>query len=391
MISVEQAIKIVEERSDAIVDWEWRAVRDSLHYQVHEAIFSPIDMPPFPQSAMDGYALHLHESNDYEIVGEIKAGDAHQLNLKAGEAVRIFTGAAVPKTANTVVMQEKTLVKDKVLSVATKPIYGANIRPQAEQIKSGALIMNAGEIISAASIGYLSTLGIDRIKVVRKPSVAILVTGNELLSPGSPLTHGKVYESNSVMLLAALHTVGCYDVSIHRVKDDYKATKTIVSELIETNDLLIVSGGISVGDYDFVGKALRELNVIEHFYKVKQKPGKPLFYGEKKGCSIFALPGNPAAALSCFYVYVCAALCRLSYFPLAALKREKAIVNNAIPKLGDRAQFLKAYVENGFVRILDSQSSAMLSSFSIANALVYLPEDYTAKKKGDTVTLIKLP
>ena len=201
MISAEQAIKIVEENNLPITDWEWKNVQDCLNYELYESVFSPIDMPPFPQSAMDGYALHLHESHQYKIIGEVKAGDAHQINLKAGEAIRIFTGAAVPKTANAVVMQERTQVNENKLTITTELKLGANIRPQAEQVKAGGFIMDIGEIINAASIGYLSTLGISKVKVIRKPKVAILVTGNELLASGEILTHGKIYESNSKMLL----------------------------------------------------------------------------------------------------------------------------------------------------------------------------------------------
>ena len=237
----------------------------------------------------------------------------------------------------------------------------------------------------------MATLGITEVQVFTKPKIAIVVTGNELIEASTPLTYGKIYESNGIMLLSALNNNGYDHVSIYKVTDNYKKTVDKLNKVIAQNDMVIISGGISVGDYDFVGKALNELNVEQIFYKVNQKPGKPLFFGTKKNTKIFALPGNPASALSCFYVYVYPALQSLSGNSDLFLTKISANSTSDFIKKGDRSQFLKAFLKNCKVTILEGQSSAMLKTFSIANALVYIPEHLMNISKGDLVEVILLP
>jgi molybdopterin molybdotransferase len=227
--------------------------------------------------------------------------------------------------------------------------------------------------------------------VFKKPTIAIVTTGNELIEPGQDLTHGKIYESNSKMLLSALYSLKFYDVTIHKVEDDYQETVKTLKSVVSNNDLVIITGGISVGDYDFVGKALNELQVDEVFYKVKQKPGKPLFFGKKEDTSIFALPGNPAAALTCFYVYVYMALQKMMGIDDIELPRVPAKSISNFYKNGDRPQFLKAIFDNGHVEILEGQNSSMLQTFAISNALVFSPEEQNHFHFGDFVETILLP
>ena len=170
------------------------------------------------------------------------------------------------------------------------------------------MALQKGSKLTPASIGFLASIGITQVNVFKKPSIAIIATGNELVPGGTPLGYGQIYESNSLMLKAALQNLNFDNVTTHKVDDHYNDTLELLSDLIDSHDLILVSGGISVGDYDFVGKALDELKVKQLFYKVNQKPGKPLYFGKKDHKVIFALPGNPAAALSCFYLYVHSAL-----------------------------------------------------------------------------------
>ena len=261
---------------------------------------------------MDGYAIHLHEDLTYSITGEVKAGDDHQPILNSGEAIRIFTGAPVPDSANAVVVQEKVTVKADQLFLEKNPLAEDNIRPVGEQVKKGGLALKVGTKLTPAAIGYLTSLGITEVQVYKKPSIAIVTTGNELVEAGHPLEYGKIYESNSLMLKNAILNLGFEEVSIHKVEDDYGKTLKTLEDVISRNDMVIITGGISVGDYDFVGRALKELDVREIFYKVNQKPGKPLFFGKHRKTVLFALPGNPAAALTCFYVYVQTALLKMT-------------------------------------------------------------------------------
>ena len=281
MISISDAISTVKENGKPLLKATTKLVEKAGGYVLFKDIYSPINMPPFRQSAMDGYALNLHDDLSYKLIGEVKAGDSHQLVLKKGEAVRIFTGAPVPDAANGIMIQEKVKSDGSFITIEHQISVEHNIRPLGEQVKAGDIALKKGTKLTPAAIGYLISLGITTVSVFKKPSIAIVTTGNELIEAGQDLTYGKIYESNSKMLLSALYSLKYYDVSIHKVEDIYDKTVGTLNTVINNNDLVIITGGISVGDYDFVGKALKELEVEELFYKVKQKPGKPLFYGKK--------------------------------------------------------------------------------------------------------------
>lgn len=391
MISIEEAIKQVKTHSKPLLKAITKPLEKAGGYLLYKDINSPINMPPFRQSAMDGYALHIHNSKAYKLIGEIKAGDPHHPVLKPGEAVRIFTGAAVPDTANAVVMQEKVFINGKTIKIEDQVSEGLNIRPLGEQVKQGDLALAKNTPLTPAAIGYLSSLGITKVSVYKKPSIALVTTGNELVEAGAELSYGKVFESNSKMLQSALYGLNFHEVTIYKVEDDYNKTINLLQSAIDNNDLVLITGGISVGDYDFVGKALNELQVQQVFYKVRQKPGKPLFYGKKANTCIFALPGNPAAALTCFYVYVYITLQTMMDAPHVELPRVKARSKSAFKRKGDRPQFLKAIYNNGEVAILEGQSSAMQQTFALANALVFVPETRASININDTVETILLP
>ncbi len=391
MITVKEAIQLVLKETETTKKTKKILVANALNYVLSEDVFSPINMPPFRQSSMDGYAINAHTEKTYKIVNEVKAGDGHLCSLKPGEAIRIFTGAAVPDTANTVIIQEHVTVADKTLTYEKEVKLKDNIRKIGEQIQKGDLALKKNTKLNAAAIGFLSTLGITEIQVYKKPTIAILVTGNELIQPGEMLTHGKIYESNSVMLKSALQSLDYNQVTVHKISDVYEDTKNTIEKIINTSDLVLVSGGISVGDYDFVGKALKEVEVAQVFYKVRQKPGKPLFFGKKGNTTIFALPGNPASAMSCFYIYVSLALEIISGNNAASHNTLQLTATTDFIKKGDRAQFLKAFATHNEVAVLEGQNSAMLHTFALANALVYIDQDTSGIKKGDLVTVYKLP
>ena len=391
MITVAQALEFVKTHSTPTHNFETKIVREALGYVLSHDVRSSLNMPPFRQSAMDGYALCLHEDDNYKIIGEVKAGDANNPVLKKGEAVRIFTGAPVPDSANAVIMQEKVTVQHKDLTLLAKMSINQNIRALGEQVKQGEIALKKGTQITPAAIGFLSSLGIQEVSVVKKPSIAIVVTGNELAQVGDTLEYGQVYESNAIMLTTVLNGLGFTDNSSYKVADNYADTVALLKQVINKHDAVLISGGISVGDYDFVGRALQELNVTSHFYKVKQKPGKPLFFGTKNETLVFALPGNPGAALTCFYVYVYTALQRWAGNKNFATTTTTAISQTPFVKKGDRAQFLKAIYTANKVQILDGQNSSMLHTFSLANALVFVAQDCETININDQVDVILLP
>jgi molybdopterin molybdotransferase len=389
MIAVQEAFSILQANLPTLNVVEYSLFLARKHI-LAQSLTSPINMPPFRQSAMDGYALCLNDTLEYEIIGEVKAGDSHLVKLLPGEAVKIFTGAAVPNSAQAVIQIELVTVNGTQLTLDELVKPETNVRPIGEQISAGDLALEKGTILNAAAIGFLAGLGFTKVSVYQKPKVGIVVTGNELSKPGTPLEYGKVYESNGIMLQSALMD-GYYEaVTLYAVNDDFENTKNKLQEALTANDVVLVSGGISVGDYDFVARALKELQVETLFYKVNQKPGKPLFAGKLKDKMIFALPGNPAACLTCFYVYVLPTLNILS--GVEANYQQAILLPIAHDyKVGNtRAQFLKANISNGEAQILTHQASSMLNSFSVSNGLIYIPDGNFELKKGDKVEVYLL-
>jgi molybdopterin molybdotransferase len=390
MISVEEALRLVEEYSQPLKA-KVLSLQNFTGKFLAEDVFSPINMPPFNQSAMDGYALHYSDQiESYTVIGEIAAGDTGQFELKAGEAVRIFTGALVPESANTVVKQEIVEREGDQIKMTEPIAIGQNIRLAGEQIKQGELALKKGSHLSAPAVGFLSGLGLNQLNCIPHPSISIIATGSELVKPGTPLSTGKIYESNSYMLAAGLKQYGFTDFDVIQIEDTYESTKKTIQQALETKDILILSGGISVGDYDFVGKALNEIGVEQIFYKVRQKPGKPLFFGRYKEKYIFALPGNPAAAMTSFLTYILPALGKISGAGFIGLRKDTANLDVAFHNKANRSVFLKAYSENGKVKLLDGQSSAILKSLSEANCFVYVPAGVNEILEGDEVDILWL-
>lgn len=390
MISVEEAHSIITS-CPIKIQVEKRALKDCLGDVLAEEVLSPIDMPPFNQSAMDGFALHFVDGKtDYKIIGEMAAGGSKNYHLKPGEGIRIFTGAYVPDTANLIVQQEWVSIQEDQITILQKVQLNDHIRPKGEQIRRGELALQSGTKLNAASIGFLAGLGITEVTVYAAPKIGLVTTGNELVQPGNELPLGKIYESNAVMLVAAIKTFGFSSVQVETVEDDYEATKNSIEKGLMTMDLLILTGGISVGSYDFVSRALSELGVEELFYKINQKPGKPIYFGRFKETYVLALPGNPAAALTCFYMYVLPLLNRMAGDGNAVLPLQKLPLKTEFRNKGGRAVFLKARLLNGTLEILEGQSSAMLRSFAVSSHLVYLPADKEFAEQGELVSAYQL-
>ncbi|MDR7211122.1 gephyrin-like molybdotransferase Glp [Flavobacterium piscis] len=389
MIQVNEALAIVTENSSKM-PIKKILVSKALGYVMAETIYSPITMPPFRQSAMDGYAFIYSEKQQYDVISTLQAGDHSNIKLQLNEAVRIFTGAFVPKDADTVVMQERVMANENSILITRMPEQFANIRKKGEQISKDEVVFEANTLITPAAIGFLACLGITEIEVYKKPKVAILVTGNELVKPGKKLPKGKIYESNSVMLQAALRTIGVNKTKVFKVKDNLKATKKALKDILSKYDIVLISGGISVGDYDFVKEALLENEVEELFYKINQKPGKPMFFGRKNETLVFALPGNPASSLTNFYVYVHPAIKNRMGFSEIHLPKTIRKLNAEISNTSGKTLFLKALYDETNVTVLTGQSSAMLNTFATANCLLIVPENVENLKKGEFVTLLPI-
>lgn len=391
MISVEEAIQCVSKHA-ALGGVITIQTKEALGYTLANSVNATISMPPFRQSAMDGYALHISKSTDnYTLIGEVKAGDSNTYTLKEGEAIRIFTGAAVPDTANSVMMQEKvTQLSDLEIQLEEPPVIQQNIRPLGEQCVSGQCVLSKNTLLNPAALSYLISVGIKEVAVYRKPKVAVVVTGSELIDIEAPYEKGKIYESNSILLKSELSQLGIAEISVLKVEDSYKATENTLKQALQNHDMVLVSGGISVGDYDFVGKALKAIGTTEIFYKIKQKPGKPLFMGKHNETFVFGLPGNPASALTCYYIYVQPLLKKFMGHNLIHLERKQLPIQHNYSVKGIRAQFLKAKVEKGVVSVMEQQSSAMIAAFIEANAYIFIPEYSTKIREGELVEVILL-
>lgn len=358
-----------------------------------EDVFAGISIPGFRQSAMDGYAINFEGFQQFgalDLVGEVAAGAAEALPRPAPhQAVRIFTGAPVPDSFDTVVMQEKVKIEHHKLQILDDQlILGRNVRNIGNEIAQGDLALSKGTALSAAAIGFLSSLGVTHVLVNESPKIGVVLTGNELQFPGQPLAFGQVYESNSLMLQAALLDLGfeIQDIVLYRANDDLIELTGVLENALAVNDLVILTGGVSVGDYDFVVQAAQNCGVNQVFHKIKQKPGKPIFFGNKKSQLVFGLPGNPASVLTCFYEYVLDALSGLTGKQYSLIS-QIAKFKGQYKKHAGLTHFLKGIFENGTVVPLGAQESFRLSSFSIANCLILVEQDCCELAAGDSVVV----
>lgn len=362
------------------------SIGKSFGYVLAENISSPLDLPPFDQSAMDGYAII---SDDYlnkksiAIVGESSAGKNFRGKIKSGQALRIFTGAEIPTGPDAVVMQEKVTVDDNEILIEDENFSpGQNIRRRASQIKKKEPALEKGTLLTPAGIGFLASMGMKSVSVYRKPKVVIIVTGNELQQPGTKLSPGKIFESNAITLSSALKKEGIENIQTIHVSDEEKKTRNAFLRAMKNADIILFSGGISVGDYDFVGKVLKAEKVKEVFYKVKQKPGKPLYFGTKKNKYIFGIPGNPASVLTCFYEYVIPAIRKLSGYSDCFLPSMQLPLSQRLQKKKGLTHFLKAVTDFKTVTPLPGQESYIMRSYAQANCLVCFQENDDVLEAG---------
>ena len=362
-----------------------------------EAIYASIDVPSFDNAAMDGYGICFEDlqSHKYlQVKNIVQAGaKSGEIVLERGEAVRIFTGAPIPSSVDTVVPQEYVLRKDDLISFGDHQIYqGDHIRNRGSQSKKGDCVLPVNTYVNHAVVGFLAGFGITHVTVYQPLKTSILCTGNELVEIGNPLSEGQIFNSNAYTLEAALSEIKQCLVTTECVADRFEAVRDAIQNLLAQDvDVLLITGGISVGDYDYVGAALEGLGATQLFYKVKQKPGKPLYFGKLGKQYIFALPGNPASVFSCYHHYI-------KPFLLGCMGRvnfdenaDHAVCTNpARKKYIEQTQLLKAFVTGQTVRILEGQESYKMNAVALANCFVEFPAGSTTIKANDTVKIWKI-
>jgi molybdopterin molybdotransferase len=387
MISVQEARAIIQHNITALTPVKL-AVAQAGGYTLAEDVYATMDIPAFNQSSMDGYAFRYNDwvrGEALTIDGEIPAGSSIAHPLQAKQATRIFTGAAVPPGADTVVMQEKVSVDNNRLQILDEQLQvGNNVRLKGAEIKTGTLAMAKHSQLSPAAIGFLTGIGFHELTVYPKPRVTIVVTGKELQQPGQPLEYGQVYESNSFALRAALQQMNIHDITVAWADDDPEVLTTVLGHALQNSDMVLLTGGVSVGDYDFVLEAAKRCGVSKLFHKIKQRPGKPLYFGKKESKVVFGLPGNPSSVLTCFYEYVIPALEQLSVMP-AFIKVTQLPLAASYRKNAGLTHFLKGYFDGRAVSPLGAQESFRLQSFAVANCLIRLEEEREAFEKDDMV------
>lgn len=335
-------------------------------------VHAPIDLPPFDNSAVDGYAVRTPVGDVLDHAGYAPAGRDQGLRLDAGEAIRIFTGAVIPEGADAVVMQEDALRIDRwSVEVKAPPKPGANIRRRGEEVRAGDEVLPAGHAITPATIGVLATLGLTEVEVVRPARIGIVSTGDELVSPGNPLARGEVYASNGLALSAAAFALGA-DATAWHAQDDPAVLTATLRTAMEQSDIVITAGGASVGEHDYVRRCWSELGMTERFWRIAIKPGKPVLFGiAPTGSLVFGLPGNPVSALVTFHLFVRPALRAMQGLP----PEPPFEVTLGMPVKGatGRDEFVRVRLKGEVAVPLERQGSHMASGLALADALVRIP------------------
>lgn len=363
------------------------SLQKSLGKFTASAVLAPMDVPSFDNSGMDGYAIAWDESGEgREVVETIQAGANPDFVLEKGKAVRIFTGAPVSQGADTVIPQEYITRTDKMIFFDSAEFFrGANVRKKGAQCKVGWEVVRAGTKITPGTIGLLASLGIQEIEVNTTPKVTLILTGDEIIDLGNPLKRGQIYNANGPALEAYLELLGITELSILKVKDEESEVTRVISEALANSDFVLLTGGISVGDFDFVKGSLEQNGVDQLFYKIRQRPGKPLFAGKKGEKLVFALPGNPASVLSCFIQYVKPCLLEWMRNPDAWSGPKYLPMEKDFDKKAPLTFFLKAKVQNGKIHLLPGQESFNLLPFGVADGLVEIPQELEHIEEGSLV------
>ena len=369
-------------------------IRSALGRVLSEDIISPVNVPAHVNSAMDGWALRFQDlqanpSASLTEVGTSFAGQPFAGTVGAGQCVRIFTGGVVPDGCDAVVMQERARADTKSITFTPSVMKGQNVRYAGEDLKQGAVALAKGRIIRPAELGLLASLGIGEVSVVRPLRVVFFSTGDELVSIGLPLAEGQIYDSNRYTIHGMLTRMGCDVIDMGVVRDDPALLEKAFTEASEIGDVVITSGGVSVGEADYVKQLLTKLGEVV-FWKIAMKPGRPLAYGKIGKAHFFGLPGNPVSVMVTFYQFVRDALLILQgVSPIPAQPLLKVTCTTAIKKVPGRTEFQRGvlYLDDGIykVRTTGEQGSGILKSMSDANCFIMLHDHVGNVDAGATV------
>jgi len=369
-------------------------IRDALGRVLAEDILSPVDVPSHRNSAMDGWAMRGADLAAGEAtlteVGVSFAGKPFSGRVAAGQCVRIMTGGVVPEGADTVVMQERAKASGKSVTFAAGQKTGQNVREAGEDLKRGSLALARGRIVRPAELGLVASLGVGELAVYRRLRVAFFSTGDELKSIGTPLGEGEIYDSNRYTLHGMLTRLGCEVLDMGVVRDDPELIERAFAQASANADVVITSGGVSVGEADFVKSMLGKLGEVV-FWKIAMKPGRPLAYGKIGSSHFFGLPGNPVSVMVTFYQFVRDALLVLmGADPVASIPTLRATCTARLKKAPGRTEFQRGVLTQAqdgtlTVKPTGEQGSGILKSMSDANCFIILGDDTGNVEAGTSV------
>ncbi len=354
------------------------------------------DVPPFPCSAMDGYAIAPGPADRVlAVVGESRAGAPSAQRLGEGEAIRISTGGAIPDGATAVIPQENVEVRDGSILTRIRVNERDHIRDRGEDMRAGTTVLRAGTVLGAAELGAAVAAGAGAVSVARRPRVQVLSTGDELKAPGEPLGPGEIHNSNGPMLVALAANQGAVCAPAGRLPDDRAATEAGLAGALQSADVVIVSGGVSVGPHDHVKPALADLGVEQVFWRVALQPGKPTWFGRRGSVLVFGLPGNPVSAVVTFGLFVRPALAALQGRATERLLVSEAVLGTSVRRNPDREQALRVRLERRDGQLVATpngpQGSHIVTSLLGADALALVPAGEGELESGTAVTLEPLP
>ncbi|MDR1310853.1 MAG: molybdopterin molybdotransferase MoeA [Burkholderiaceae bacterium] len=401
-VSVETAREIIAHAIAPVLETEKPVLRRTLQRVLAEDIFSPLDIPARNNSAMDGYAfsaerLDMHASPILKMVGSSHAGRAYTGRVASNECVKIMTGAVIPDDCDTVVPLEDALVLETGIQISPNAVQkGDNIRLRGESIEAGALALPQGTVIRPAHIGLLASIGLSEALVYRRLRVAFFSTGDELRLFGEKIDDGGVYDSNRHTVYALLSRLGCDPVDMGTIRDDPRILEATCLKAAQVADVVITTGGVSVGAADYTKQVLEKLGEMA-FWRIAMRPGHPTAFGTlfttKKSTCFFALPGNPVSVMVSFYFFVRDALLRMmGALPSPPVSMRVRTVS-ALPKRQGRTEYQRGILfqdETGTwcVKTTGGQGSGILSSMTRANCVIILPADSGGAHAGDTVEIV---
>jgi molybdopterin molybdotransferase len=388
------ALERMLEGVSAVVASETVPVLESLGRVLSSPIVSSIDVPAHRNSAMDGYAVRSQDlptsgTRDLSIVGTAFAGKPYQGTVQQHQAVRIMTGAVVPDSTNVVVMQEQATLDGDRIIIDERHKDGQNVRAAGEDILRGTTVLESGRIVVPADLGLISSLGIGNVDVRRRTRVAFLSTGDELRAVGEPLGAGEIHDSNRYTLHGMLLRLGIEIIDLGVVRDEPSAVRDALSEAASRADAIISSGGVSVGEADYIKEILAEIGQV-NFWKVAMKPGRPLAFGSIGKAIFFGLPGNPVSVMVTFYQFVQPTLLKIMGAESQTPLLFKATAANVLKKRPGRTEYQRGFLSRGangelLVATESDQGSGILSSMSNANCFVVLPLDSGRVEAGAVV------